>query len=77
MMFPGGLKITSTSEPSVEYILHLPAFIPWKTFELLDIDVQRVGDGAVMGYLAQATRPPTEQDGRDVSFEALCCTVWR
>lgn len=77
MQFPMGMKLTAKSEPSVKDVLHSPAFIPWKTFELLDIDVQPVGDGAVISYLAQATRPPTEEGGKDALFDALCCTVWR
>lgn len=77
MQFPMGMKLGPKTEPSVKDILHSPAFVPWKTFELLDIDVQPVGDGAIISYLAQATRPPTEEGGRDVPFDALCCTVWR
>lgn len=32
MQFPLGLKLTATSKPSVQDILHSPAFVPWKTF---------------------------------------------
>lgn len=77
MQFPLGMKLTDKSEPSVKDILHSKAFVPWKTFELHDIDVQPVGDGAVISYRAQATRPPVEAGGKDVPFEALCSTVWR
>ena len=77
MQFPMGMKLTSTSDPSVQDVLYSEAFIPWKTFELLDIDVTPVGDSAVISYLAQATRPPTEAGGRDAEFDALCCSVWR
>lgn len=79
MQFPMGLKVTSTTEPSVEDILHSPAFVPWKSFELENVDVLPVGpDGAVITYLARATRPPAgREDTRDVGFEALCSSVWR
>ena len=79
MQFPLGLKLTSTSEPSVQDILHSPAFVPWKSFELLKVDVTPVGaDGAVISYFARATRPPAgPEDDRDVEFDALCSSVWR
>lgn len=78
MQFPLGMKLTATSEPSVQDVLHSPAFIPWKTFELLEIDVTPVGSaGAVISYLAKATRPPAEEGGRETQFDALCCSVWR
>ena len=77
MQFPLGMKLTDKSEPAVKDILHSKAFVPWKSFELRNLDVQPVGDGAVCSYLAQATRPPVVEGGKDVPFEALCCTVWR
>lgn len=77
MQFPLGMKLTARSDPSVKDILHSSAFVPWKTFELQKIDVQPVGDGAVISYLVEATRPPVEEGGKDTLFEALCCTVWR
>ena len=78
MQFPLGMKLTATSEPSVLDVLHSEAFIPWKSFELLNIDVQPAGEGAaIVSYLAVATRPPVEEGEKDSGFEALCCSVWR
>lgn len=78
MQFPLGMKLTATSEPSVQDVLHSPAFIPWKTFELSKIDVQALGkEGAVISYFASATRPPAQEGDQDTLFEALCCSVWR
>jgi len=79
MQFPMGMKLTATSQPSLQDILHSPAFVPWKTFELHNVDVLPLGaDGAVISYLANATRPPAmEGSERDVEFEALCSSVWR
>ncbi|KAF2772289.1 hypothetical protein EJ03DRAFT_200988 [Teratosphaeria nubilosa] len=82
--FPMGMKLAPTSKPSVVDVLHSPAFVPWKNFELSKVDVQSVGKGgAVISYFARATRPaagPAETDRheeRDFPFEALCSSVWR
>ena len=78
MQFPLGMKITPTSTPSVQDILHSPAFIPWKSYELSKIDVTPAGEGAaVISYLARATRPAVKEGDVDAEFEALCCSVWR
>lgn len=72
------MKLTPDSDPSVLDVLHSPAFIPWKSFELSKIDVTPIGqDGAVISYLAKATRPSQDEGGRDQEFEALCSSVWR
>jgi hypothetical protein len=77
--FPMGLKVTSRSEPSVQEILHSPAFVPWKTFELSKVDVTFVGpEGAVISYRAVATRASADpKDDGDATFDALCSSVWR
>lgn len=78
MMFPLGMKLTRDTTPSVQDILHSPAFVPWKTYRLSKIDVTPIGkDGAVISYLAKATRLAAEPDDDDVKFEALCSSVWR
>ncbi|KAF2168094.1 hypothetical protein M409DRAFT_21539 [Zasmidium cellare ATCC 36951] len=79
MQFPMGLKVTSRTEPSVQDILHSPAFVPWKTFRLSKVDVTPVGsEGAVISYRAIATRPPAaKEDTQDFDFDALCSSVWR
>lgn len=83
MQFPMGMKLTSTSDPSVSDVLHSEAFVPWKSFELLDIDVTPMGVGedgkqvgGVVSYLVQAMRKAT-RDGGEVEFDALCSSVWR
>ncbi|RMX87208.1 hypothetical protein D0869_02526 [Hortaea werneckii] len=85
MQFPMGMKLTADSEPSTTDILYSPAFVPWKSFELSKVDVLPVGrEGAVINYLARATRPPSgpaqgreDEEEEDVEFEALCSSVWR
>jgi hypothetical protein len=77
--FPMGLKVTARTEPSVQEILHSPAFVPWKTFELSKVDVTFVGpEGAVISYRAVATRASADpEDRREATFDALCSSVWR
>jgi hypothetical protein len=78
MQFPLGMKLTRDTVPSVQDILHSPAFVPWKTYRLSKIDVTPVGrDGAVISYLVEATRLAVERGDDDVKFEALCSSVWR
>ena len=78
MQFPMGMKLTSTSDPSVKDVLNSSAFIPWKSFELMDVDVQAIGEGgAIVSYFARATRPPAQEGEEETEFEALCSSVWR
>merc|ERR1711939_1245858 len=71
MQFPMGMKLTADSEPSTTDILYSPAFVPWKSFELSKVDVLPVGrEGAVINYLARATRPPSgPAQGREEEVE--------
>ena len=78
MQFPLGMKLTADSDPSVIDVLHSQAFVPWKSFELIDIDVTPAGEGAaVVSYYVRATRPPVGEGEGDTMFDALCCSVWR
>ena len=78
MQFPLGMKLTRDTVPSVQDILHSSAFVPWKSYRMSKIDVTPVGkDGAVISYLVQATRVAADPKDEDVTFEALCCSVWR
>ncbi|KAH9845590.1 hypothetical protein Tdes44962_MAKER06501 [Teratosphaeria destructans] len=76
--FPMDMKLTPTSRPSVVDVLHSPAFVPWKKFELSKVDVQSVGKGgAAISYFARAIRPAaasaerSRDEERDVPFQAL------
>ncbi|EMC96709.1 hypothetical protein BAUCODRAFT_148274 [Baudoinia panamericana UAMH 10762] len=79
MQFPMGLKVTSTSDPSIEDILYSSAFVPWKTFRMSKVDVQHLGpEGAIISYFVHASRPPAgPNDVEDIDFEALCSSAWR
>jgi hypothetical protein len=80
MQFPLGVKVTAHSQPTLTEVLHSPGFLPWKTYSLKNVDVTSVGpDGAVISYLATATRATVGSEGvkDDVEWEALCSSVWR
>jgi hypothetical protein len=78
MQFPLGVKVSRDTVPSVRDILHSPGFVPWKSYRMSKIDVTPVGkDGAVVSYLVQATRVAADPKDEDVTFEALCSSVWR
>lgn len=60
-----GLKVSSKTTPSVRDILHSPAFVPWKKFQLSKVDVTRVGEeGAVISYRAVASRGVGRSDSK-------------
>ena len=78
MLFPLGLKVTNTSEPSLRDILTSEAFIPWETYKLSDINVIILGKhSAAICYRVEATRPPLPGMEEDVVFKALITSVWR
>lgn len=78
MQFPLGMKLTRDTTPSVQDILHSPAFVPWKSYRLSKVDITPIGkDGAVISYQVKAARVAADPEDDDVKFEALCCSVWR
>lgn len=78
MLFPLGLKVTHTSEPSLRDILTSEAFIPWETYDLSDVNVLVLGKhSAAICYRVEATRPPPLDMEEDVVFRALITSVWR
>jgi hypothetical protein len=77
MQFPMGLRVTTTSDPSLKDIMLSDAFIPWLRYQLKDVVVLELGrEAAVITYTAEALRPPLEGD-KNVEFNALCASVWR
>lgn len=77
MQFPMGLKVSTTSDPSLDDIMLSDAFIPWLKYTLSDVEVMELGrEAALITYRAEAVRPPLEGDGI-VEFNARCASVWR
>lgn len=78
MLFPLGLKVTTSSEPSLKDILTSEAFVPWEDYKLSDISVAILGKhSAAICYRVEATRPPLPGTDEDAVFKALISSVWR
>lgn len=74
--FPFGMQISAGTDPSIEDVMTSDAFVPWKSYNMRNVVVTPVGeDGAVVSYKVRASRP--DPDGRDSTFYALVCSVWR
>lgn len=72
-MFPLGMRITQTSSPDIKTIMTSEAFVPWKTYDMKDVEVIPLGPGgALISYKAEATRADKEP-----LFRALCSSTWR
>ena len=74
-----GLKVTSTTSPSLHDVLTSDAFVPWKSYALSDISVLEIGTGnqaAVITYEVRAVRPALSEDGREETFRALVSSTW-
>lgn len=77
MQFPMGLKVSNTTDPSLEDVMLSDAFIPWLEYRLEDVVVTELGrDAALITYLAEALRPPLE-GSENVEFKARCASVWK
>lgn len=73
MLFPGGLCLSASSEPSLQTVLSDPGFTPWKRFALSEVVVVplgREGSGAAfVRYKVEAAREGSE-------FKAFCGSCW-
>ena len=75
MLFPSGMKWSSTSEPSLETVLTSEDFVPWSGYRIVDATVLPLGPlAASISYRAEATR---QEAGVDNEFKALISSVWR
>lgn len=80
MQFPLGLKVSTTTDPSLKDIMLSDSFIPWLRYTLKDVVVTELArEAALITYRAEAVRPPLEEGrgSRNVEFNALCSSVWR
>lgn len=78
MAFPFGMKISSTSVPSIKDVMTSDAFLPWKSYTMREVVVTPVGsDGAVISYNVKAKRPEPGEPEKHSTFRALISTVWR
>jgi hypothetical protein len=86
MLFPLGMKVSSKTSPNLEDVMLSEAFIPWKRYKLLDVEVTPLGtEAAVITYRAIAIRQNVtdddddddDDDERPDEFRALVSSTWR
>lgn len=78
MLFPGGMILSSESDPPLRSTLAEDAFTPWKTFTISEDVVVPLGMGGDDGEGSAALtyyRVVAEREG--VLFKAVCSSVWR
>lgn len=72
MLFPGGMRLSEHSTPTLASVLMDESFTPWMRFRIYDESVVELGDGAgVIVYRVEA-----EREGQEV-FRAFCSSIWR
>ena len=77
MVFPGGMKLSKESHPTLSSILTSGEFTPWSSYTILESEA-RVLDKSVQSALIcykVSARRVTDRDSQ--SFEAMCSSVWR
>ena len=78
MLFPMGMKVTATSDPSLKDVMTSEAFVPWKSYDMSDVDVMPLGgDAAIISYRVKALRPPIDAPDDGEPFRALVSSTWR
>ncbi|KAK6387206.1 uncharacterized protein PV06_07619 [Exophiala oligosperma] len=80
MLFPMGLKVSSSSEPSLEDVLKSEAFVPWRRYRLSEVEVRPLGtEAAIITYRVKATRQHIthDDDERQDEFRALISSTWQ
>jgi hypothetical protein len=77
-LFAGGLKLSRDTEPTLVESLKSEAYVPWTGHEMTDIDITFIGgEGAIISYKVEATRPSIEDPDEDAVFTALVSSTWR
>lgn len=77
-LFAGGLKLSRDTEPTLVESLKSEAYVPWTGHEMTDIDITFIGgEGAIISYKVEATRPSIDDPDEDAVFTALVSSTWR
>lgn len=75
-LFPYGMRVSESTEPSIHQVMVSDAFVPWKTYRMSDVTVTPISDtGAAISYRVKARR--VNADEREHSFRALVSSIWR
>lgn len=80
MLFPLGMKISAKTEPNLEDVMKSDAFVPWKRYKMMEVEVVSLGsEAAQISYRVNATRQhiTEDDDTRQDEFKALISSTWR
>ena len=78
MLFPMGMKVTATTDPSLKAVMTSEAFVPWKSYEMTDVEVTPLGaNAAAISYRVTALRPAIDAPDDGTPFRALISSTWR
>lgn len=77
-LFAGGLKLSRDTEPTLKESLKSEAYVPWSGHKMTDIDITLIGgEGAIITYKVEATRPAIDDSEDEDMFTALVSSTWR
>ena len=77
-LFAAGLKLSKDSEPSLRESLKSEAYVPWSSHKMTDITITLIGgEGAIISYQVEATRPSVEDSEDEDVFKAWVSSTWR
>lgn len=77
-LFAGGLRLGRDTKPTLRESLRSEAYVPWTGHKMSDIEITLVGgDGAIITYKVEATRPSIDDQEEDDVFTALVSSTWR
>jgi Domain of unknown function (DUF4440) len=76
-LFAGGLKLSQDTEPTLAESLKSEAYVPWSGHKMTDIDITLIGgEGAIISYKVEATRPAIDDSDDEDVFTALVSSTW-
>ncbi|PIG86178.1 efflux pump antibiotic resistance protein [Aspergillus arachidicola] len=77
MVFPGGMKLSKESYPTLNSILTSEEFVPWSSYTILESEVRTLDKNAQSTLICYNVSARRVSDRDSQSFDALCSSGWR
>lgn len=77
MVFPGGMKLSKESHPTLSSILASEEFVPWSSYTILESETRTLDGSAQSALICYKVSARRVSDRDSQSFDALCSSVWR
>ncbi|KAL4896560.1 hypothetical protein BDV59DRAFT_170965 [Aspergillus ambiguus] len=77
MVFPGGMKLSQQSHPTLSSILTSEEFIPWSSYDILESEARTLNESAQSALICYKVSARRASDRDSQSFDALCSSVWQ